>query len=198
MSSRLPALAIPDGSVDPQTLMPGASEVWLEVGFGGGEHMAAQAARRRGALILGAEPFQNGVASAIRHIEAGGLGNVRLHAGDARDLMAALPDASLDRVFILFPDPWPKARHNKRRLIRPEFLDLAARIMRPGARLRFATDWADYAHHALLAFTASRDFRWLAERADDWRQAPCDHVPTRYEQKRLGDCAPVWLEFERV
>ena len=147
--------------------------------------------------MLGAEPFLNGVASALRHVEEGGLTNVRLHSGDARDLMAALPDACLDRIFVLFPDPWPKARHNKRRLIQPEFIEEAARLMKPGAALRFATDWADYADQALALFRRSPRFIWLAERADDWRRPPGDHVTTRYEEKRLGDCAPVWLEFRR-
>jgi tRNA (guanine-N7-)-methyltransferase len=198
MTTLLPRVSVPDGPFDPQALAPEASDVWLEVGFGGGEHMAAQAARRRDVLVLGAEPFLNGVASALRHIEADGLINVRLWPADARDLMAALPDASLGRVFVLFPDPWPKARHVKRRLIQPAFVAEAARLMKPGARLRFATDWADYADQALLLIGRSPDFRWLAERADDWRRAPVDHVVTRYEEKRLGDCAPIWLEFERT
>ncbi len=148
-------------------------------------------------LFLGAEPFLNGVASALRHIEDAGLETVRLHAGDARDLLAALPAATLARVFILFPDPWPKARHHKRRLIQSGFVDALARVMAPGARLRFATDWADYADHTLRVFAAEPRFAWLARRADDWRRAPADHVPTRYETKRLGDCAPIWLEYER-
>jgi tRNA (guanine-N7-)-methyltransferase len=198
MTTLLPKVSVPAGSFDPQALMPGASEVWLEIGFGGGEHMAAQAARRPDVLFLGAEPFLNGVASALRHIEEGDLANVRLLGGDARDLMAALPDASLGRVFVLFPDPWPKARHVKRRLIQPAFVAEAARLMKPGARLRFATDWADYADQALITIGRSPDFRWLAQRADDWRQPPDDHVATRYEEKRLGDCAPIWLEFERI
>lgn len=198
MTTLLPSVAVPEGAFNPQELRPEASEVWLEIGFGGGEHMAAQAARRPDVLILGAEPFVNGVASALRHIEAGGLTNIRLLAGDARDLMAFLPDASLGKVFILFPDPWPKARHVKRRLIQPAFVAEAARLMKPGAQLRFATDWADYADQALTVFGRSRNFRWLAESADDWRRAPADHVATRYEAKRLGDCPPIWLDFERL
>ena len=197
MESLLPALALPEGPLDPAALAPQAREVWLEIGFGGGEHMAAQAARRPDVLFLGAEPFLNGVASALRHIEERDLANVRLLAGDARDLMAMLPDASLDRLFILFPDPWPKARHVKRRLIQPAFVAEAARLMKPEARLRFATDWADYADQALFLIGCSPRFRWVAERADDWRHPPPDHVATRYEEKRLGDCAPIWLEFEK-
>jgi tRNA (guanine-N7-)-methyltransferase len=198
MTSLLPSVAVPDGPFDPQVLAPEAKEVWLEIGFGGGEHMAAQAAGRADILMLGAEPFLNGVASALRHIEAGQLANVRLWAGDARELMAALPAACLERLFLLFPDPWPKARHVKRRLIQPAFVAEAARLLKPGGRLRFASDWADYVDQALSFIGRSPSFRWLAESADDWRQPPADHVTTRYEQKRLGDCAPIWLEFEKL
>ncbi|MEO8926088.1 MAG: tRNA (guanosine(46)-N7)-methyltransferase TrmB [Caulobacteraceae bacterium] len=197
MTDLLPKMATPTDPFDPRTLAPNAKEVWLEIGFGGGEHLAAQAARRPEALFLGAEPFLNGVASALRHIDERGLENVHLHAGDARELMALLPAASLDRLFLLFPDPWPKTRHHKRRLVGAEFIDEAARILKAGASLRFATDWADYANWTLERFLKSDAFDWMAEVADDWRRAPADHVATRYEEKRLGDCAPVWLEFER-
>ena len=188
----LPSLAI-DLAAPPL----GEGETWLEIGFGGGEHMAEQAARRPDVRHLGAEPFWNGAASALRHIEERGLANVRLHVGDARDLTAALPDASLERVFILFPDPWPKARHHKRRLVQPAFAAELARVLKPGGRLRFATDWADYADRALETLRGEPRLRWTAERADDWRLPPADHVTTRYETKKLGDCAPVFLDFER-
>jgi tRNA (guanine-N7-)-methyltransferase len=196
LETLLPQITIPPGPFDPAA--EGHDEAWLEIGFGGGEHLAAQAARRPNALMLGAEPFQNGVASALRHVDQGGLANVLLWPGDGRELMAALPDASLDRIVVLFPDPWPKARHHKRRLVGEAFADEAARLLKPGGRLRFATDWADYAHQALAALLACPALAWTAERADDWRIAPADHVTTRYEIKRLGDCAPVWLEFERA
>ncbi len=149
-------------------------------------------------LILGAEPFLNGVASALRHIDEQGLHNVRLHQGDARDLLGALPDASLTRVFILFPDPWPKARHHKRRLINAQVLGQIVRVLKPSGRLRFATDWADYAAWTLERALKTPGLTWSAQRADDWRSPPVDHVTTRYEQKRLGDCAPVWLEFVKA
>jgi tRNA (guanine-N7-)-methyltransferase len=125
------------------------------------------------------------------------LQNVRLHAGDARELITGLPETSVDRVFILFPDPWPKARHHKRRLVQPEFLDDLARVTRSGARLRFVTDWRDYAAQALERLLNHVDFEWSAEKADDWRLPPVDHVTTRYEEKRLGDCEPIFLEFVR-
>ncbi len=198
VEARLPQLRIPPWPVDALALMPGARETWLEIGFGGGEHMAAQAARRPDVLVLGAEPFTNGVASAVRHIDEQGLGNVRLHDGDVRELLGRLPDGSLARVFILFPDPWPKARHHKRRLIQPETVAELARVLRPGGSLRFASDWADYVDWALARLSADPAFDWTAERADDWRAPPADHVTTRYEEKRLGDCAPVFLDFVRV
>ncbi|HUO21824.1 MAG TPA: tRNA (guanosine(46)-N7)-methyltransferase TrmB [Caulobacteraceae bacterium] len=188
----------PSRPIDPAALMPGAAEAWLEIGFGGGEHMAAQAARRPDALVMGAEPFLNGLASAARHIDEQGLGNVRLYQGDAREVLAALPDASLDRVFVLFPDPWPKARHHKRRLIQRETLAEFSRVLKPGGRLRFATDWAEYAAWTLERALVTPGLAWTAQRADDWRRPPADHVTTRYEAKQLGDCAPIFLDFERV
>ncbi len=197
MDTLLPSISLPQTPFDPIDLMPGAEQVWLEIGFGGGEHLATQAERAPASLFLGAEPFLNGVASALRHVEERALKNVRLLNGDARVLMAALPDASLDRIIILFPDPWPKARHHKRRIVQPEFIAEAARLLKPGGRLRFATDWAEYADWALRRLEASPELRWLAEAADDWRRPPADHVTTRYETKRLGDCDPVWLDFQR-
>lgn len=193
---RLPVPA--EGKIDVAALTPGAAEVWLEIGFGGGEHLAAQAARRPDALMIGCEPFLNGVASALRHIDEQGLKNVRLHDDDARVVVAALPDASLDRVMILFPDPWHKARHNKRRLIQPEFAAELARVLRPGGRLRFVTDWKDYAGWTLERLIATPGLVWLADEKAGWTVAPEDHVVTRYEEKRLGDTDPIFLEFERV
>jgi tRNA (guanine-N7-)-methyltransferase len=175
-----------------------APATWLEIGFGGGEHMAAQAAKVPEVLVLGAEPFLNGAASALRHIDEMGLKNVRLHVGDARDLLAALPDASLERVFVMFPDPWPKARQQKRRLVQPETAAEFARVLKPGGRLRFATDVESYADYALQVLTAEPRLKWLAETADDWRVPPADHVTTRYEEKKLGDIAPVFFDFERT
>ena len=198
VETRLPTLRIPAGPVDPTALAPAAREVWLEIGFGGGEHMAAQAARAPDVLILGAEPFQNGVASAVRHIDEQGLENVRLHDDDVRELMARLPDSSLARVYILFPDPWPKARHNKRRLVQADLVAELARLIQPGGRLRFASDVAHYVDWALERITANPAFSWTAKAAADWRVPPADHITTRYEEKRLGDCAPVFLDFVRV
>ena len=198
LETLLPTIRPPAGPFDPRDLMPGAAEVWLEIGFGGGEHMAAQAGRHPDALIIGCEPFINGVASGLRHIDEAGLANVRVHDGDARELMERVPDGCLDRVFVLFPDPWPKTRHHKRRIIRAETVAEFARLLKPAGRLRFASDVAHYVDWALEHISASPAFRWTAEAAADWRHPPADHVTTRYEEKRLGDCAPVFLDFIRA
>jgi tRNA (guanine-N7-)-methyltransferase len=195
----LPAIAVPDpkaGPVDPRSLMPEATETWLEIGFGGGEHLAAQAERHPHAVIIGCEPFLNGVGSLLRHVDERGLKNVRIHADDARAVVQALPDASLDRVMILFPDPWHKARHNKRRLVQDDFAAELVRVLKPGGTLRFATDWADYADWALERFARTPGLVRIGD-ADDWHAAPADHVVTRYEEKKLGDVAPIFLDFQR-
>ncbi len=169
----------------------------LEIGFGGGEHLTAQAAAHPELGFIGVEPFLNGVASCLRHIEESGVANVRLHHGDARDVLAQLPDASLDRVDILFPDPWPKKRHWKRRLIQEQFVAALARVLKPGGEVRFATDWSHYAAWTLQAFTMTPCFAWTAAQAGDWRTPWPGHVSTRYERKRLGDCPPVYLRFRK-
>src|SRR5689334_17843836 len=153
----LPALAIGDDAaeLDPRGLFaPGTKEVWLEIGFGGGEHLAAQAAAHPDTGFIGCEVFENGIAKLLVEIERQRLANVRIFPDDARLLLAALPAQSLDRAFILFPDPWPKARHQKRRLVSTETLDRLAVLMRDGAELRLATDDADY-------------LRWMLERTTE-------------------------------
>lgn len=187
----LPTIGVTDDLIASDT------ELWLEIGFGGGEHMAAQAARHPDVTIVGCEPFLNGVGSALRHVEEGGLANIRIVSGDARPLLESLPDRRLSRIFILFPDPWPKARHNKRRFIQPETVAEFARVLKDGGRVRFATDWADYADWTLHRILANPDFDWPAQRPSDWTIPPEDHVTTRYETKGLGDCKPVFLDFVR-
>ena len=192
-----PRLAIPAGAFDPRALMPHAGEVWLEIGFGGGEHLAGQAERHPDVLFLGVEPFLNGIVSLLRHVDQRGLANVRILQGDARELVGRLPAAGLERVFILFADPWPKTRHHRRRLMQDDFIAALARVVRPGGALRFATDWRDYAAWTLARLLASPDWAWTAERADDWKRPASDHLTTRYEQKALGDSAPIFLDFVR-
>ena len=190
----LPRIAVTDDSL-PSILK--ADDLWLEIGFGGGEHLAGQAARNPGVTLIGCEPFLNGVGSALRHVDEQDLRNVRILSDDARPLLDKLPDASLSRIFILFPDPWHKARHNKRRLIQPETIAAFARLLKDGGRLRFATDWAGYADWTLERFLASPDFDWPAQSQADWTIPPEDHLTTRYETKGLGDCKPVFLDFVR-
>ncbi|KCZ90118.1 tRNA (guanosine(46)-N7)-methyltransferase TrmB [Hyphomonas johnsonii] len=194
----LPRLSVPvgaPGALDPKSLFPSATAICLEIGFGGAEHLVEQARRAPDTGFIGCEPFIEGMAKALTGIEENGLSNVRLWMEDARDLMRGLAAGSVDSVYILFPDPWPKKKQQKRRLIQPEFLDELARIAAPGARIRFATDVASYADEALGHFLAHGAFNWHAGRASDWRTPPADHVPTRYEAKRLGDCDPVWFDF---
>lgn len=162
-------------------------EVWLEVGFGGAEHLIWQAENHPDVGIIGCEPFQDGVVKALSAIEEKRLANVRLHADDARDVLRWLPPASIARAFVLFPDPWPKRRHVKRRLVSSATLDLLARVMPPGAELRIASDIGDYLRTILIAFAAQQNFRWLATGPDDWRQRMPDWPPTRYEAKALRE-----------
>jgi tRNA (guanine-N7-)-methyltransferase len=184
--------------LDPHSLFPRARAVWLEIGFGGGEHLIAQAAAHPEIGFIGCEPFVEGVAKALAGIEDHQLANVRLWPDDARLLLDAFTPASIERAFILFPDPWPKRRQQKRRLVQPEFVSALRRVLAPGGRVRFATDVASYADEALLTFLGQGGLNWTAEAADAWRRPPSDHVTTRYETKKLGDCAPVWYDFTRT
>ena len=172
-------------------------EIWLEVGFGAGEHLVWQAEHHPEVGLIGCEPFINGVAKCLAHIERTSVSNIRLFTDDARLVMAALPDRSLSRAFILFPDPWPKTRHHKRRFVERTNLDVLARLMKPGAELRLATDDPSYLPWMVEHAGAHPDFDWLAERPSDWRGRPDDWPPTRYEQKMLAGHKPVFLRFMR-
>ena len=185
--------------LDPRSLFPTPpKEVWLEIGFGGGEHLAAQAAAHPDIGLLGVEPFINGVAKLLRLLEQQGLDNVRVLMDDARLLLAALPDASLARAFVLFPDPWPKLRHHKRRIVNTATMGKFARVLAPDAELRLATDDPDYARWMLAAGLAEKRLVWTAERAADWREPPPGWVTTRYEAKaRNAGRRPVFLTFRR-
>lgn len=192
----LPELDWPDeGTVEPRALLPGFEHYVLEIGFGGAEHLIGQAGRDPSSGFLGIEPFLNGVAKALAGIEEHGLENVRVKRGDARDELERMPDGVFDRVFLLFPDPWPKARHWKRRFVQDDTARQLARVLKPGGRLRVATDVTVYADHALPILLDTPGLQWTAERADDWRIPPEDHITTRYESKNLGDCAPVFMDF---
>jgi tRNA (guanine-N7-)-methyltransferase len=179
-------------------LFGGGREIWLEVGFGAGEHLAWQAEHHPEIGLIGCEPFINGVAKCLAHIERTGVTNVRLFNDDARLLMAALPEQSLARAFILFPDPWPKTRHHKRRFVQRDTLARLARLMKPGAELRLATDDPSYLPWMVEHACVHPAFEWLAARPSDWRGRPADWPPTRYEQKMLAGHKPVFLRLRRV
>ena len=204
LTELLPALRLnvpPAGEyLDPRGLFPvPTDEVWLEIGFGGGEHLAAQAAANPRTGIIGAEPFVNGVVKLLRAVDEGALRNVRVWDEDATALLAALPDSSLARVYLLYPDPWPKRRQRKRRFLSEPNLARLARALKPGAPLRFATDIDDYAGWVLARVLRGDDFAWDARGADDWR-VPWDGWPsTRYEQKATrGGRPPAYLTFRRL
>jgi tRNA (guanine-N7-)-methyltransferase len=162
-----------------------ACDVWVEIGFGGGEHLIWQAERSPAVGFIGCEPFIEGIVKVLTAIEARRLNNVRLYAGDARPVLRWLPDDSIGRAFILFPDPWPKKRHRKRRIVSPATLALVARVMRDGAELRIATDIGDYVRTILLAVHSQSNFGWLASSPEDWRVRPADWPATRYEDKAI-------------
>jgi tRNA (guanine-N7-)-methyltransferase len=173
---------------NPNSLFPLCpDELRLEIGFGGGEHLAADAQAHPARGFFGCEPFVNGVAKLLVEIETRGLANIRIHPGDAGELIDALPDATLSGVCILYPDPWPKRRHKERRFISDSMLSRLARVMRPGSELRFATDIDDYAGWTLARILRSPDFIWPAPDASDWN-APWDGWPgTRYEAKAFRE-----------
>ena len=171
-------------------------EVWLEIGFGGAEHLIAQAGANPGVGIIGAEPFEDGVVKALTAITERDLVNVRVHANDVRPLLRWLPAASIARTFILFPDPWPKARHAKRRLVSLPLLDLLDRVMTPGGRLRIATDIASYAGAILETVERHGAFAWTAARPGDWLSRPADWPATRYQAKAVAaGRKPYFFEF---
>ena len=178
---------------------PADQGLWLEIGFGGGEHLVWQARHNPAVSLIGCEPFEDGVVKVLTAIDQDKLENIYIHMGDARDVLRWLPEASIARAFILFPDPWPKRKHRKRRLMNPQTLGLLARVMAPGAELRIGTDIGDYARTMLQAFQGETRFRWLAEGPQDWRVRPADWPETRYEQKaeREGR-VPYYFRFIRL
>lgn len=171
-------------------------ELWLEVGFGAGEHLIWQAQQHPHVGLIGAEPYEMGVAKLLTKLEESPLNSVRLYEGDGRDIIENLPDQSLGRFFLLFPDPWPKTRHHKRRFLQMEMLDQLARVLKPGGELRFATDDKSYLPYALERLTAHPAFDWLADGPSDWKTRPADWPPTRYETKAIKG-PPTFLRFAR-
>jgi tRNA (guanine-N7-)-methyltransferase len=171
-------------------------ELWLEVGFGAGEHLVWQAKAHPDTGLIGAEPYEMGVAKILTKLDESPLNNVRLYEGDGREIIETLPDASLGRFFLLFPDPWPKTRHHKRRFLQMEMMDQLARVLKPGAELRFATDDKSYLPYALERLMAHPDFDWLAEGPAGWKTRPSDWPPTRYETKAIKG-PPAFLRFLR-
>ncbi|KPP89556.1 MAG: tRNA (guanine-N(7)-)-methyltransferase TrmB [Rhodobacteraceae bacterium HLUCCA08] len=176
----------------------GDRPVWLEIGFGGGEHLVHQAALNPDIGIIGCEPYINGVAMLLGKIRKAGVTNLAVHPGDVRDLFDVLPEASIDKAFLLYPDPWPKKRHHRRRFVTPDYLDPLARALKPGAEFRVATDIADYVRQTLEQ-VPGHGFDWLAEGPGDWRRPWGDWISTRYEQKALREGrVPHYLTFRRA
>jgi tRNA (guanine-N7-)-methyltransferase len=189
----LPQVSVPEnGPLDALSLFGDARPLEVEIGFGAGEHLAAQAAAHPERGFIGCEPFLNGVVGALGHIREQGLANVQLHMGNALEVLERLPDASLERVYLLHPDPWPKARHAKRRMVNPGPLDLIARKLKPGAEFRLGTDDPTYCRWSMMVMNGRRDFAWQARTAHDFLVRPADWPETRYERKARRQGHEVW------
>ena len=188
----LPTLAV--NVSDPHE---GFATLAIEIGFGGGEHLLAQAAHHPHTLFIGCEPFINGVAKCLAGIESQGLKNIRLFTNDARKLLEDLPENSIDSAFILFPDPWPKVRHNKRRLVNTETLGMLARVQKQAGRLLIATDHVDYSVWILERLLVSPHYEWTAQAQADWKNPPSDWTQTKYQRKTTEQGRPP-LFFECV
>lgn len=203
LDTLLPQLAIDLSASAPSALAAlfpiEVSDIRLEIGFGGGENMIAQATARPHTGFIGVEPFVNGMAKALTAIDDLGLRNIRLHFDDATSLLAWLPDASVTCIDLIHPDPWPKRRHWKRRFVQDATIAQLARILRRGGELRFVTDVADYASWTLQRLLRSDALEWTAQCADDWRKPWSDFTATRYHAKAArAERAPCFLIFRRV
>lgn len=196
----LPTLAIPaDGPLSAHRLFGDDRPLALEVGFGRGEHMAFQAARAPGTGFLACEPYVNGVAGLLAEVEDRALANVRIHMGDAIAVLERLPAQSLETVWLLHPDPWPKARHAKRRFVNPGPMRLVASRLKPGGQFRLATDHVGYLRHALVSMQGMAQFRWTAVGPEDWDAVPEDWPDTRFAAKARALGHQVWrLVFQRT
>jgi tRNA (guanine-N7-)-methyltransferase len=201
LNTLLPSLALdlraPPGAL--RNLYSGAADdVWLEIGFGSGEHLIEQARANPRIGFIGVEPYLNGMAKALSAISAHALSNIRLHHGDATDVLPWLPPASIARVYMLYPDPWPKRRHWKRRFMQDANIAALARVLQPGGEFRFVTDMPAYAAWTLRHMLHRREFEWTAERSVDWRLPWPGFLPTRYEMKaRREGRTPCYLTFRR-
>lgn len=189
----LPRLAVPaDGPLDASRLFGNTRPLHVEIGFGAGEHLADQASAHPDTGFIGCEPFLNGVVGALGHVRDRGLTNVRVHMGDALEVVERLPDAGLDRLYLLHPDPWPKARHAKRRMMNHGPLDLIAAKLKPGAEFRLGTDDPVYCRWSMMIMDERRDFAWQARTAQDFLVRPDDWPETRYERKARQQGHEVW------
>ena len=199
----LPHLALDIQALPPPDLSslfdPPTTELRLEIGFGGGEHLVAEARAHADTGFIGCEPYVNGMAKILAQIEAHNIGNIRLFAGDAAELLAWLPPRALARVDLIHPDPWPKRRHWKRRFVQDATIAAMARVLKPDGEFRFVSDIDDYCAWTLAHLLRSRDFAWTAEQASDWRLPWDDYTMTRYGQKaaREGRVA-AYLRFRRT
>ncbi len=196
----LPQISVPgDGPVTAERLFGQPAPLHFEIGFGGGEHMAARADMLPDHAFIGAEPFLNGVAAALVHISEQRLTNIRLHHGDALEVLARIPDGALSFVYLLHPDPWPKARHAKRRMMNDGPLDLIAAKLKPGGEFRFGTDHPIYLRHALMVMRRhTDDFEWIVDGPQSWQNRPGGWSETRYEAKARQQGHEVWyMKFRR-
>jgi len=203
METLLPSITVtvrPNETIDPAALFATPkNEYWLEIGFGGGEHLAEQAKANPQAGLIGCEIFLNGIASALSHIDADKLDNVRIYPEDVRDLLTVLKPQSFTKIFLLFPDPWHKARHAGRRFVNQANLDIVANLLKPGGEFRIGSDDPVYIGWSLAHITRHPAFKWLAESAADWAVRPADWPPTRYEQKAIRQGrVPHYFRFKRV
>ncbi|MDY0871793.1 tRNA (guanosine(46)-N7)-methyltransferase TrmB [Dongia rigui] len=203
METLLPSITVavrPNETIDPAALFTSPKdEYWLEIGFGGGEHLAAQAKANPQAGLIGCEIFLNGIASALSHIDADKLDNVRIYPEDVRDLLPALKPQSFTKIFLLFPDPWHKARHAGRRFVNQANLDIVANLLKPGGEFRIGSDDPVYIGWSLAHTTRHKAFQWLATSAADWAIRPDDWPASRYEQKAIRQGrVPHYFRFKRV
>jgi tRNA (guanine-N7-)-methyltransferase len=196
----LPRLSVPeDGPLDAAALFGDDRPLELEIGFGKGEHMAAQAEMRPSHGFIGCEPFLDGVVGALMKIDADRISNIRIHMGDALEVLERLPDASLERAWLLHPDPWPKARHAKRRFMNLGPIARIAAKLKPGGEFRFGTDHPVYCRWAMMIMNDHPAFEWLAESPEDFLVRPADWPQTRYEAKARAKGHEVWyMRFRRL